>query len=97
MKFLLQAGRAAELLLCHFHTYTGSKACRSCAPVVAGGVMEAAVRTVFEVVTGKSMPTMQLDAVRGLKVRVRAGQAGRGALHVCSVWMLLVTAYRQPS
>lgn len=32
-----------------------------------GGVMEAAVRTVFEVATGSEMPSLNLDAVRGLK------------------------------
>ncbi|WIA24002.1 hypothetical protein OEZ85_013628 [Tetradesmus obliquus] len=32
-----------------------------------GGVMEAAVRTVYEVVTGKELPHLSLEAVRGLK------------------------------
>lgn len=32
-----------------------------------GGVMEAAVRTVYEVATGQEMPSLNLDAVRGLK------------------------------
>lgn len=32
-----------------------------------GGVMEAAVRTVYEVVTGESMPNIELTAVRGLE------------------------------
>ena len=31
-----------------------------------GGVMEAAVRTVYEIVTGESLPSLELEAVRGL-------------------------------
>lgn len=31
-----------------------------------GGVMEAAVRTVYEIVTGETLPRIELDAVRGL-------------------------------
>jgi iron only hydrogenase large subunit-like protein len=33
----------------------------------SGGVMEAAVRTVYEVLSGKELPAVKLDAVRGLK------------------------------
>ena len=32
-----------------------------------GGVMEAAVRTVYEIVTGEEMPNIELDVVRGLE------------------------------
>jgi iron only hydrogenase large subunit-like protein len=32
-----------------------------------GGVMEAAVRTVYEIVTGSTMPRLELDEVRGLE------------------------------
>lgn len=32
-----------------------------------GGVMEAAVRTVYEVAMGQEMPSLNMDAVRGLK------------------------------
>ncbi len=32
-----------------------------------GGVMEAALRTVYEVVTGKSLPSLDFEAVRGLE------------------------------
>lgn len=32
-----------------------------------GGVMEAAVRTVYELVTGRPLPNLELDAVRGLE------------------------------
>jgi NADP-reducing hydrogenase subunit HndD len=32
-----------------------------------GGVMEAAVRTVYEIVTGESIPRLELEAVRGLE------------------------------
>ena len=49
----------------------------------SGGVMEAAVRTVYEVLSGKELPAVKLDAVRGLK-GVKAAtlslplQGGRG-------------------
>jgi iron only hydrogenase large subunit-like protein len=32
-----------------------------------GGVMEAALRTVYEVVTGRSLPSLEFEAVRGLQ------------------------------
>jgi iron only hydrogenase large subunit-like protein len=38
-----------------------------------GGVMEAALRTVYAVVTGKDLPKLEIDAVRGLDGIKEAG------------------------
>lgn len=57
----------ASLATSEFDSALGSSTGAAALFGASGGVMEAAVRTVYALVTGRNLPRLELDAVRGLQ------------------------------